>query len=74
MNLRQVAVTKVNTARKVKKDKDGEIESIWTETTITLSVLDADDATIGQLARFTGKEAVSVEFGNQLGMAGMMRD
>lgn len=72
MKLGNVTVDGVNTKRKQDKTKDG--VEIYTETTITLKVIDAEPEVVSQLAHFTGEEAIAVEFGNQLGMAGMMRD
>jgi hypothetical protein len=71
MRLGHVSVNGVTTKRK--KAKIGDEVETYTETTITLSIINAEDEVVGQLANFTGKEAISVEFGNQLSMAELMR-
>lgn len=65
MKLGHVNLAKVNTARKQRMDKEDGLVT-WTETTITLQVVNAESEVISALSQLQKDDFIAVEFGNQL--------
>lgn len=64
MKLAHVNLSKISTVRKQRIDKEEGIIT-WTETTLTLQVVNAEQEVVSQLTQLQKDDFVSVEFGNQ---------